>query len=235
MASSDWKERIIDYIRRNRVSSTEVADCLDKTGGIRNVRPINSGHFKVGNVFWAYAYGESNWDVHEQLQHVQEGDVVYVEVFDCADRAIFGDLVSKYLILYRQAEAIVVSGNLRDAHRLVKERWPIWCTGFNPEGCFNRKLERPFDPDIIADRRKRYHGAIAVCDDTGVVIIPAQRLTKEFHGRLEFIEQQEDIWYECIDRKKWTTYETVCLKNYLPGRAAEKKPAAKRKKPGKVK
>ena len=71
--------------------------------------------------------------------------------------------------------------------------------------------------------------------NAAAVLAAAQRLTKEFHGRLEFIEQQEDIWYECIDRKKWTTYETVCLKNYLPGRAAEKKPAAKRKKPGKVK
>lgn len=209
------KERIIDYIRRNRVSSTEVADCLDKSGAVKNVRAINHGHFKVGNVFWAYAHGETNWDVHERLQQVQEADIVFIEVFDCNDRAIFGDLVSKFLILYRQAAAIVVSGNLRDAHRLLKENWPIWCTGFNPEGCFNTKVEPDLDSAIIADRQERYHGAIAVCDDTGVVIISKEHYTEEFYNKLEFIEQQEDIWYECIDRKKWTTYDTVCLKKYL--------------------
>lgn len=215
MEGNDWKEKIIDYIRRNRVSTTEVADCLNKTGAVENVRPISSGHFRAGNVFWAYAHAESNWDVHERLQHVQERDVVLVEVFDCAERAIFGDLVSKFLILYRQAEAIVVTGNLRDAHRLVKERWPIWCKGFSPVGCFNTKPERPLDPAIIKDREQRFHGAIAVCDDTGVVVIPKEHHTQEFYKRLEFIEQQEDIWYECIDRRKWSTFETVCLKKYL--------------------
>jgi len=215
MDNLTWKERIIKYIMKNRVSSTEVADCLDKSGAVPRVRSICPGHFKVGNVFWAYAYGQSNWDVHEQVQHVQEGDVVFVEVFDCEDRAIFGDLVSKYLILYCQASAIVVTGNLRDAHRLVKENWPIWCTGFNPEGCFNVKVDRPFDPALLKERLARYHGAIAVCDDTGVVIIPKEHHTEEFHGKLEFIEQQEDIWYECIDRKKWSTFDTVCLKKYL--------------------
>jgi regulator of RNase E activity RraA len=211
----EWKDRIIDYIKRNRVSSTEIADCLNKTGAVPDVRPVGYGHFKVGNVFWAYAYSESNWDVHERLQNVQEEDVVFVEVFDCMDRAIFGDLVSKFLILYRQVSAIVVNGKLRDAHRLMKERWPIWCTGFNPVGCFNRKVETPFDQAVMDDRVKRYHGAIAVCDDTGVVIIPKEDHTEGFFRKLEFIEQQEDIWYECIDRKKWTTFDTVCLKKYL--------------------
>jgi len=33
--------------------------------------------------------------------------------------------------------------------------------------------------------------------------------------RLEFVEAQEDIWYECVDRRKWSTFDTVCLKKYL--------------------
>ena len=34
-------EKIIDYIKRNQVSTTEVADCLGKTGALPNVLPIN--------------------------------------------------------------------------------------------------------------------------------------------------------------------------------------------------
>jgi len=209
------KEKIIEYIKRNRVSSTQVADTLDKTGAISGLRALNSKKFKVGNVFWVYAYGETNWDVHEQIVNVKEGDIVFVEVFDCNERAIFGDIVAKYLLLYKGAEAIVVNGNLRDVHRLIKEDWPIWCKGTNPIGCFNTKLEKTLDSRIQEEHRNRYDGAIAVCDDTGVVIIPKEKHNKEFLERLEFIEKQEDIWYECIDRYKWSTYDTICLKKYL--------------------
>ncbi|MBW5448459.1 RraA family protein [Cohnella sp. CFH 77786] len=209
------KNEIIDYIKRNRVSSTEIADCLGKTGAIPDVTAINRGQFKVGNVFWAYAYGGTNWDVHEQVQHVQEGDVVFIEVFDCGGRAIIGDLVSKYLILYRQAAAIVVTGKVRDVPHLIKEAWPIWCTGFNPIGCINERLADSLDVDLIASRRALVHGSIAVCDDTGVVLIPKDLHNEDFLGRLQSIEEQEDIWFDCIDRRKFSTYETVCLKKYL--------------------
>ncbi|MNU05326.1 hypothetical protein D3C72_2500850 [compost metagenome] len=63
-------------------------------------------------------------------------------------------------------------------------------------------------------RKEIFDGSIAVCDDTGVVIIPKDKHNDEFIERLEFIEEQEDIWFDCIDRKKWSTFDTVCLKKY---------------------
>lgn len=210
----DIKDKIIEYIKRNRVSSTEVADCLEKTGSIKNVKPVNSRKFVVGNVFWIYAYNESNWEVHEQAQYVSEGDVVFVQNFECGDRAIFGELVSKYMLLYKQASGIIVDGTLRDAAPLIKEDWPIWCRGFNPEGCFNTKNEIPLDISIIEKYRNIYDGSIAVCDDTGVVIIPKENITEEFYRKLVLIEEQEDIWFDCMDRLKMSTYEIVCLKKY---------------------
>ena len=44
----DIREKIIEYIRTNKVSTTEVADCLGKTGVIPDVMPINRGQFRVG-------------------------------------------------------------------------------------------------------------------------------------------------------------------------------------------
>lgn len=209
------KTEIIDYIASNRVSSTEVADALYKTGAIPGVSAINRQHFKVGNVFWVFACDGTNWHVHEQIRHVARGDIVFIDVFNCGDRAIFGDLASKYLLLYRHAKAIVVTGYVRDVHRLIKENWPIWCLGFTPIGCVNENLAISIPPDALAERREQYHGAIAVCDDSGVVIIPKEKHTREFLDRLHFMEQQEDTWYECIDRKKWDTFDTICLKKYL--------------------
>jgi len=208
------KDKIIDFIKKNRVSSTEVADCLGKTGAVKNIRALNRGKFSVGNIFWAYAHEGSNWDVHEQIQNVSDDDIVFVDCFNCGDKAIFGDLVSKYLLLYKGALAIVVNGNLRDVNRLIKENWPIWCINVNPEGCVNSKPLHALDESVVLEYKTKYDGAIAVCDDTGVVVIPKYHHNQEFLDRLIFIEEQEDTWYECIDKHKYSTFETVCLKKY---------------------
>ena len=209
------QEKIIQYIRRNRVSTTEVADCLGKTGLLEGAHPVNRGHFRVGPVRWVYGYDESNWTLHEQVRDVQEGEVVVVETFNCKGRAAFGELVTKFVIFYRGAAAIASTAPMRDGNDLIKQNHPMWCNGITPIGTFNTKPERPMDPEIIADREKKYNGSIAVCDDSGVVIIPPDMVTEAFYDKLVFIERQEDIWFDCIDRLKWDTFDTVCLKKYL--------------------
>lgn len=210
----DIQTRIIDLIRRNRISTTEVADCMDKTGLVPNVRAITPGKHKVGPVFWAYGCNESNWAIHDQLRLFPEGAVLVADPVNCNERALFGALVSKFLMLYRQACAIVVKGPLRDMPHLLKEQWPIWCTGATPIGCFNTEKNAYLPEDIVRDLRAQYDGAVAVCDDSGAVIIPAEIQDDAFLDKLHWIEEQEDIWFDCIDRRKWDTFDTVCLKKY---------------------
>ena len=209
------KDKIIDFIKRNRVCTTEVADCLGKSCALENVMPINQGQFKVGNVHWVYTHEESNWEVHEQVVDTKENDIVFIEAFDCNNRAIIGELVTKYIILYRQASAIVCNAKFRDAAALLKEKYPVWCTGFTPVGCFNRKPMKELDADIISRHRAMYDGAIAVCDDCGVVIIPKELHTEEFLQKLHHIEDQEDVWFDRLDHYKDNTFQIVCLKEYL--------------------
>ena len=38
---------------------------------------------------------------------------------------------------------------------------------------------------------------------------------EEFIEKLHNIEDQEDIWFACLDHKKWDTYDIVCKKRYL--------------------
>lgn len=208
------KKRIIDKIRRNRISTTEVADCMGKSGLFEYAHCVNRGHFAVGNVKWIYAYNESNWSVHEQARDIEEGDVVMIEAFDCGERATIGELVTKFMILYKQAVAVISNANLRDANDLIKQNYPVWCKGFTPIGCFNKKNEEPLDVELMEEHLQMYEGSIAVCDDSGVVIIPKTLHTEEFLQKLDDIENQEDIWFECLDHRKWDTYDIVCLKRY---------------------
>ncbi|MBP5383862.1 MAG: RraA family protein [Lachnospiraceae bacterium] len=214
-------EEIITYIKENRVSTTEVADCLGKTGVIPGVFPLITGDFAVGEVRYVYTFSESNWDLHRQIENVDKGKIVFVDGISCNDRAIFGELVSKYLLLYRQSKAIVVDGKVRDAHRLIKERYSIWTKGVTPVGCFNSKPDTCPDEEFLKKRTDYYDGSVMVCDDSGVVVIPKEYHNETFLRKLHEIEEQEDIWFDCIDRRKWTTFETVCLKKYREGNQKE--------------
>lgn len=207
--------RIIDYLVRNRVSTTEVADCLGKTGVITGLMPCNPGYYRAGRIIWTYAFDESNWTLHEQIQTINEDEIIFVDTLNCGDRAIFGELVSKYLLLYRQCRAIAVNGKLRDAAAIIRQNWPIWCTGYTPVGCFNSKPKNEIDSYWKRNHFEKYNGAIAVCDDCGVVVIPKEEISEAFIAKLHSIENQEDIWFDRLDHYKESTFDIVCKKKYL--------------------
>lgn len=214
MSNLGIRKEIIKYIKRNRVSSTEIADCLGKSGVIEGAQALNRGHFSVGEVAYFFAVGESNWNIHEDLQHGCMDKIVFIDAIDTNNRAIIGDIVSKYTLLYQGARAIVTNGKMRDAHILIKENYPIWCGGVSPVGCFNKKVDLTDYLELINERRAFFEEAIAVCDDSGCVVIPKDCINEKFLDEIKKIEEQEDIWYDCIDRRKWSTYKTICLKEY---------------------
>ncbi len=208
------KERIIHYIENNRVSTTEAADALGKSGNLPNVLPVNQGEHLAGKVKCIFTANHSNYDVHEQIREIEKNDIVVVFCHNCEGRAIFGDLVSKFILLYKEAKAVVVDGMIRDVGSIRRERFNVWSTGVSPLGCFNKK-EDPFPKDLQDDLRKRFDGAVAVCDDGGVVIIENDKITDDMLERLHRIEMQEDIWFFCLDTLKWDTKKIVCDKAYL--------------------
>ncbi len=61
------------------------------------------------------------------------------------------------------------------------------------------------------------------CYDSGVVMIPKDKINEKLLTKLEFIEFQEDIWFYCVDTLKMSTFDTVCLKKYLEGDLIDKK------------
>ncbi|WP_220393071.1 RraA family protein [Bacteroides oleiciplenus] len=214
----------LNLIEANKISSTEIGDVLGKTGQIEGVHALNQGMFKAGEVKVVYAINNSNYEVHKQLA---EGDgfkdkILFIYNVNC-DRAIFGDLVSKYIMLYKRAKAIVVNGKLRDAHTLIKEKYPIWLEDVSPIGCVNHINGPEIDSSLLAEIKEKYDSSIMVCDDSGVVMIPKDKINEKLITKLQFIEFQEDIWFYCVDTLKMSTYDTVCLKKYLEGDLLDKK------------
>lgn len=210
----DFSYDIINFIKSNRVSTTEVADALGKKGVLKNILPINSEQFRVGRVRCIFACNSSNYAVHEQIKDAQKDDIIVIFTHDCEDRAILGDLVAKFLLLYKRVEAVVVQGKVRDVGALKRERYAVWSTGVNPIGCFNTPTEN-FPAELRRQILSKYEGAIAICDDGGVVVIERDLHTAEMLEKLHRIEMQEDLWFFCLDTLKWDTKKIVCDKAYL--------------------
>lgn len=208
------QKEIIDYCKRNRVSTTEVADAMGKSGVFTRVTPVTPNQYRIGPVRCVFTANESNYAVHEQVRDVQEGEVVIIFAHNCDGRAIIGDLISKYVLLYRGAVAIVVQGLLRDAAALKRDNYAIWAEGYYPLGCFNKPTD-PYPAELEAEIRAKYDGGVAVCDDGGVTVIPSGSVDESMLRKLQRIEMQEDIWFYCLDTLKWDTKKIVCEKAYL--------------------
>ena len=216
--------QVLDLIEANRISTTEISDVLGKTGQIEGVHALNPGLFKAGEIKLIYAINDSNYEVHKQLAECDDikDKILFVYNVNC-DRAVFGALVSKYIMLYKRAKAIVINGKLRDVHTLIKEKYPIWLQDVTPIGCVNYKNGPDIDSEMFWEIKEKYDGSIMVCDDSGVVIIPKDKINEKLLVKLHFIEFQEDIWFYCIDTLKMSTYDTVCLKKYLEGDMIDKR------------
>lgn len=214
--------KVVKFIEENRISSTEVADVLGKMGLFDSASILNKGHYKVGEVVLIYAINNSNYEVHRQLAEKDITDKILLIYNVNCDRAIFGDLVSKYVLLYKHAKAIVVNGKLRDAHTLIKENYPIWCEGVSPIGCVNYANGEDISVEKLIKLQDKYEGAIMVCDDSGVVLIPKDKINEKLLNGLRFIEYQEDIWFYCLDTLKMSTFDIVCNKRYLTSEMIDK-------------
>ncbi len=207
--------KIIEQIEQNRISSVEVSDALGKDGVVNGVYPLNGGKFIVGEIFYVCGFDESNYNIHKEIENTPKGKIVFIDTFNCNNRAVIGDIVSKFLLLYKGAKGIIINGFARDIHRLKKENYPIWLKGVTPLGCFNEeKSLRSEVQEYIAKQKEIYDGAIAVCDDSGCVVIEKKDHNEDLIASLEKIELQEDIWYFCIDTLKKSTFETICEKTY---------------------
>lgn len=210
----NYTEEILDYCRKNRVSTTEVADALGKSGVFPKVLPVSPNQYRIGPVRCVFTANNSNYAVHEQIREVQDGEVVIIFAHQCNDRAIIGDLISKYALLYRGAAAIVVQGMVRDVASLRREGFALWSDGVSPLGCFNTPAE-PYPAELEKQMRELYEGGVAICDDGGVTVIGRKLLNEDMLKRLQRLEMQEDIWFFCLDTLKWDTKKIVCDKAYL--------------------
>ncbi len=213
MELTSLQKKILEYIDYNQMSTTEIADAMHKTGELDpKLQVLLPGSRVAGIIHYIPAFNGSNYHVHNYIRNTPKDAVVYIDAVNCDGKAIIGDLIAKYIFSYRQAQGIVVSGLVRDVQQLIKENYPMWTYGRSPIGCIN--ADTGFDEAYYNKREQELNGGIIIADDSGVIVIKKDQITQHMLERLEFLGKQEAIWSDCINRLRWDTFDTICLKKY---------------------
>ena len=215
-------EELINYIYKNKISTTFCSDALDKHGVIPNCYKLknrindNINEIICGQIYPVFVANGSNFSLHYQIREVPENVVCVVFTYNINQISLLGSLVADFLFKTRKIKALVVHGFIRDAYEIESSNYPIWSMGYNPIGCSNNK-----GPDFPKEEVQRlkdiYDGGIAICDSCGVVAIPRHLVEEKeiMINKLDKIRDRELIWNHCINVLGWDTYETIILKSYL--------------------
>ncbi len=210
----NFYQELKDYIEKEKMSSTEIADAMGKTGAIPHLHPVSEADFVIGKMRCLFTANNSNYYLHTQLDLIEEDEVVVVFTEGCENKAIFGDIVCKYMLEVKKAKAVVVQGFMRDIDVIKERNYALWCQGYTPIGCFNRETS-PYPYEKKNIKMQKYAGSLVVCDATGVVSIPECYFNQSMLNRLKGLRLQEEVWNYCISDLGWNTDRTICKKDYL--------------------
>ena len=216
MSRKIYGDEIIKILKDYDFTTTEVADALNKTGVIPLCYPINHNHNQVeyGYTRTMFASNSSNWEVHEDVFKINKNEIPIIFTENCHDRAIIGELVVRYMVEKKGANAVVIHGLVRDIKSLIDNKLPVWCMGVTPIGCVNT-FSVPFTSEKKEELESKYSGGIAICDSAGVIVIQKKKFNQKMIDDLLLIKDQEKIWFYCMDELDWDTKKIVCDRAYL--------------------
>jgi len=197
------KDKILDFIKDNKFSTSDVADALGRKGELKDIKLISGNKYVVGEISAVYACKGSNYVTHKMLKGLEPNKIVYIENVQCEEVSLIGGLICKYIFDYKAGLAVVCNGNVRDVHDLMK--YPVWCKGFSPIVC--DKV-----PIYLDKFESELDGGIMVCDICGCVAIRPEELTEELYQSLEHIKHREIGWFVALERG-FSTFEITCEAN----------------------
>jgi 4-hydroxy-4-methyl-2-oxoglutarate aldolase len=178
------------------MDTTCLSDAMDRLGikcGCSGILPVVPGVKAVGEAFTVKyrPCGSVKGTVGDFLDDVAPGQVVVLDNGGRTYGTVWGDIMTVYA-QKRGVAGTVIDGVCRDLPRILDVRYPIFTRGrFMVTGKDRVELDGLNVPVSISDVQVR-PGDIVVCDDTGVVVVPADKAGEVFEAACEIdaVEQQ---------------------------------------------
>jgi 4-hydroxy-4-methyl-2-oxoglutarate aldolase len=196
MTELDFK--MIDGFKN--LDTTCVSDALDRlgiTGGLLGIRPVIEGVRFCGTAFTVHytPCGLEKGTVGDFLDDVQPGQVVVIDNGGRTYCTVWGDLMT-ITASQRRVAGTVIDGVCRDVPGVKKYQYPIFTKGcYMVTGKDRVECDAVNVPVAVSGVRVN-PGDIVLGDDSGVLVVPAQRaeevyrVAKDIADREALIEEQ---------------------------------------------
>jgi len=187
-----------DLIEKLKVMDTTcVSDALDRLeikGGCEGILPIVRGVKAVGPAFTVKyrPCGVEKGTVGDFLDDVQPGQVVAIDNGGRTHVTVWGDIMTFYA-QRRGLAGTVIDGVCRDVPQIIESKYPIYTRGrFMVTGKGRVEVEGVNVPISIGGVQVKPDD-IMLCDDTGVVVIPAGEAEDVLTVAIEINKAEEKI------------------------------------------
>jgi regulator of RNase E activity RraA len=196
------EKRIVEKFKE--MDSTSVSDAMDRlgmTGGCPGILPVVQGVKAVGEAF-TVRYRPcglvEKGTVGDFLDDVEPGQVVILDNGGRMYGTVWGDIMT-YYAQKRGIAGTVIDGVCRDLPRILESRYPIFTRGrLMMTGKDRVEVDSIGVPVSISNVQVR-PGDLVLCDDTGVVVAPVERV-EEILEAAEEIESKEKEILELLDQ-----------------------------------
>lgn len=185
------------------LDTTGVSDALDRLGikgGCQGIVPIAAGTKAVGTAFTVRyrPCGVVKGTVGDFLDDVKPGQVVVIDNGGRMYGTVWGDIMTVYS-QKRGIAGTVIDGVCRDLPRILEVKYPMFTRGrFMVTGKDRVELDGLNIPVSVSDVQVRPDDII-ICDDTGVVVVPAERAEEVLKVARE-IDAAEQTILDLLDK-----------------------------------
>lgn len=152
------------------IPTATLSDAMGRHGAMNiEIQPLYHDISMVGTALTVLCFPGDNIMTHKALQMVQPGDVMVIDDGDF-NSGCFGH---KSAMLMRQqgGTGAVMSGSIRDAKELRRDKFPIFCRGVSPRAP-QKNTPGSINVAVHVGGLVVGPGDIVVGDDDGVVVVP---------------------------------------------------------------
>ncbi len=197
-------DQLDDLVKKFKaLDTTSISDALDRlgiNGGCQGILPQASGTKAVGRAFTVRyrPCGVEKGTVGDFLDDVEPGQVVVLDNGGRTYGTVWGDIMTVYA-QKRGISGTVIDGVCRDLPRILESKYPIFTRGrLMVTGKDRVELDGINIPVSISNVQVRPNDVVS-CDDTGVVIIPFDKVEEVLKIAME-IEKAEQKILELLEK-----------------------------------
>jgi 3-hexulose-6-phosphate synthase/6-phospho-3-hexuloisomerase len=201
------EEEIVSLLRS--VSSSNISDAMHRKGAMRGIHPLIPGKKIVGKAITVQTFAGDWAKPVEAIDLAGPGDVLVI-YNGSKNIAPWGGLATLSCKI-KGVEGVVVDGAVRDLQEIRPMDYPLFSSDVVPNAGDPKGMGE-INSEIVCGGQTVRPGDYIVGDDSGVVVIPKERVY-EIARRAKEVEQTENRLFEEISRGK-TLSQVVSLQKW---------------------